>query len=93
MPGAAGLALTARAVYTSKQYINPANTLEIGSWTRFDLGARYLARIADRDVTFRARVDNVADRNYWSAAVVSFDSGALVLAAPRTVTLSATVDF
>jgi len=93
VPGAAGLALTARAVYTSKQYINPANTLEIGAWTRFDLGARYLARIADRDVTFRARVDNVADRNYWASAVTSFDSGALVLAAPRNFTVSATVDF
>lgn len=93
VPGANGLALTARAVYTSKQYINPANTLEIGSWTRFDLGARYLTRIADRDVTFRARIDNVADRNYWASAVVSSDSGALVLAPPRSVTLSATVDF
>jgi iron complex outermembrane receptor protein len=93
VPGATGLALTARAVYTSKQYINPANTLEIGAWTRFDLGARYLTRIADRDVTFRARIDNVADRNYWASAVVSSDSGALVLAAPRSVTLSATVDF
>lgn len=93
VPGAPGLALTARAVYTSKQYINPANTLEIGAWTRFDLGARYLTRIADRDVTFRARVDNVADRNYWASAVTSFDSGALVLAAPRSFTVSATVDF
>lgn len=93
VPGAAGLSLNARAVYTSKQYINPANTLEIGAWTRFDLGARYLTRIADRDVTLRARIDNVADRNYWASAVVSSDSGALVLAPPRTVTLSATVDF
>ncbi|MET0319670.1 MAG: TonB-dependent siderophore receptor [Duganella sp.] len=93
VPGAAGLALTARAVYTSRQYINPANTLDIGAWTRFDLGARYLTRIADRDVTFRARIDNVADRNYWASAVVSSNSGALVLAPPRSVTLSATVDF
>ncbi|OFA05413.1 TonB-dependent receptor [Duganella phyllosphaerae] len=93
VPGAAGLALTARAVYTSKQYINPANTMEIGAWTRFDLGARYVTRIADRDVTLRARIDNVADRNYWASAVVSSDSGALVLGAPRGVTLSATVGF
>ena len=93
VPGAAGLALTARAVYTSKQYINPANTMEIGAWTRFDLGARYVTRIADRDVTLRARIDNVADRNCWASAVVSSDSGALVLGAPRSVTLSATVGF
>ncbi|MDR7048682.1 iron complex outermembrane receptor protein [Duganella sp. 3397] len=93
VPGAAGLALTARAIYTSRQYINPANTMEIGAWTRFDLGARYVTRIADRDVTLRARIDNVADRNYWASAVVSSDSGALVLGAPRSVTLSATVGF
>lgn len=93
VPGAPGLSLNGRAVYTSSQYANLTNTLELGSWTRIDLGARYLTHVADHDVTVRARIDNAANRNYWSSAVMSFNSGALVLAAPRTFVLSATVDF
>ena len=93
VPGAAGLSLNARAVYTSTQYADLANTKQLPSWTRLDLGARYLTQVAGRDVTLRARVDNVADRNYWASAVSSFGAGSLVLAAPRTVVVSATVAF
>jgi iron complex outermembrane receptor protein len=32
------------------------------SWTRIDLGANYMTRLMDRDVTLRARVDNAFDR-------------------------------
>jgi iron complex outermembrane receptor protein len=88
-----GLSLNARAVYTSKQYADAANTQRLASWTRFDLGANYLTKIMDRDVTFRARVDNAFDRNYWASAGGYPGAGYLVLAAPRSVTLSASVDF
>ena len=93
VPGAPGLSLNARTVYTSSQYADLANTKQLPSWTRLDLGARYLTQVAGRDVTLRARVDNVTDRNYWSSAVSSFGAGSLVLAAPRTVVVSATVAF
>lgn len=93
VPGMAGLAVNARAVYTAKQYANAANTQELPSWTRLDVGASYLTRIMDRDVTFRARVDNLFDRNYWASAGGYPGSGYLVLGAPRTVTVSATIDF
>jgi iron complex outermembrane receptor protein len=88
-----GLSLNARAVYTSKQYADAANTQRLASWTRFDLGANYLTRVMDRDVTFRARVDNAFDRNYWASAGGYPGAGYLVLAAPRTFTVSASVDF
>jgi iron complex outermembrane receptor protein len=93
VPGVPGLSLNARALYTSKQYADAANTQRLSSWTRLDLGANYLARIMDRDVTFRARVDNAFDRNYWASAGGYPGAGYLVLAAPRTVTVSASVDF
>lgn len=93
VPGAKGLTLTARTVYTSSQYADLANTKQLPSWTRFDLGARYVTTIADRTVTIRARVDNVADRNYWSAATSAFDAGELVLGTPRTLVLTGTVAF
>ncbi|MFC5548860.1 TonB-dependent receptor [Massilia aerilata] len=88
-----GLSLNARAVYTAKQYADAANTQQLSSWSRFDLGANYLTRFNDRDVTLRARVDNAFDRNYWASAGGYPGAGYLVLGAPRTITLSATVDF
>ena len=88
-----GLSLNARAVYTAKQYADAANTQRLPSWARFDLGANYLTRVMDRDVTFRARVDNAFDRNYWASAGGYPGAGYLVLGAPRSFTVSATVDF
>jgi iron complex outermembrane receptor protein len=93
VPSVPGLSLNARALYTSTQYADAANTQQLPSWTRFDLGANYLTRIMDRDVTFRARVDNAFDRNYWASAGGYPGAGYLVLGAPRTVSVSATVDF
>jgi iron complex outermembrane receptor protein len=93
VPGVRGLSLNARALYTSTQYADGANTQQLPSWTRFDLGANYLTRIMDRDVTLRARVDNAFDRNYWASAGGYPGAGYLVLGAPRTFTVSATVDF
>ncbi|MFZ4875837.1 TonB-dependent receptor [Janthinobacterium sp. Mn2066] len=93
VPGAPGLSLNARTIYTSSQYADLANTKQLPSWTRLDLGARYLTRIAEHDVAIRARIDNVANRNYWASAVSSFGAGSLVLASPRTFAVSATVGF
>lgn len=93
VPGIAGLSLSGRAVRTSSQYVNETNTLSIPSWTRFDLGARYVTTVAEQVVTLRARVDNVTDRDYWSSAGGYPGYGYLVQGAPRTFVLSATVDF
>ncbi|RYJ63008.1 TonB-dependent receptor [Pseudomonas songnenensis] len=93
VPNLQNLTLTARALYTGKQYADAANELEIPSWTRFDLGARYRMVVDDRDVTLRANLENVAGRDYWASAGGYPDNGYLVLGAPRTLSVSATVDF
>ena len=93
VPGVDGLSLNARTVYTSKQYADGANLQKLPSWTRLDLGATYSTRFMDRDLTLRARVDNVTDRNYWASAGGYPGAGYLVLAAPRSVVVSATVGF
>ena len=93
VPNVEGLSLNARTVYTSKQYADAANTQQLPSWTRVDLGATYRTRFMERELTVRARVDNVADRDYWASAGGYPGSGYLVLAAPRTFTVSATVGF
>lgn len=83
--------LTGRIVHTGEQPANNANTLALPSWTRFDLGARYVAVVADRPLTLRLGVDNVADKRYWASA---FDNSRpdLLQGAPRTFKLSASID-
>ena len=89
-PWLEGFTLTGGAIYTDSQYVNQANTQELDAWTRFDAGARYTTKIEGRPTTFRATVQNVFDREYWSG-VASY--GAFSPGYPRTLQLSATVDF
>ncbi|AZD29929.1 TonB-dependent receptor [Pseudomonas chlororaphis] len=94
VPKVQGLTLTARGIYSSSQYLDQANSKEIDSWERFDLGARYAFKLDDKDITLRANVENVLDKRYWSSAGASDDSEpGLTLATPRTLLLSATVGF
>ncbi len=93
VPGLDGLTLTSRVVYTSRQYADNANELHIPSWTRLDLGARYGFKVDEHAVTLRARVDNVAGRDYWASTGGYPGSNYLVLGAPRTLSVSASVDF
>lgn len=85
-----GLTLTTRVLATGKQYVNAANTLRLPGWTRWDAGARYRTRALGYPVTLRANVLNLANSSYWEG---SAGSGGIVLSAPRTVYLSATIDF
>ena len=89
-PWVEGFTLTGGAIYTGSQYVNQANTQELDAWTRFDIGARYATHIDGRPTTFRATVQNVFDREYWSG-VASY--GAISPGYPRALQLSATVDF
>lgn len=89
-PWLEGFTLTGGAIYTDSQYVNQANTQALDSWTRIDAGARYATKIEGRPTTFRATVQNVFDREYWSG-VASY--GAFSPGYPRTLQLSATVDF
>ncbi|RRV10199.1 TonB-dependent siderophore receptor [Pseudomonas sp. v388] len=93
VPGVNGLSLNSRVIYTGSQYANNENNLEIPSWTRVDLGARYGFKVEERDVTLRARLDNVTGRDYWASVGGYPDSNYLVLGAPRTFSVSASVDF
>ena len=89
-PWVQGLTLNALLTYTGAQYLDAANTLEIPSWNRWDVGARYATRIADKDVVFRAGIENLADSNYWAGR---FNEGYATVGEPRTYKLSVTTDF
>ncbi|WP_256080230.1 TonB-dependent siderophore receptor [Massilia sp. YIM B04103] len=84
-----GLALTANATSVSKQYISADNSLAAGGHTVFDLGARYATKAAGKPLTLRASVNNVTNKAYWGMPLLA----SLGLGAPRTVQLSATMDF
>lgn len=84
-----GLTLTGRTVYTSRQYVDSANNLSIPQWTRVDIGARYQTVLNDTPVTLRANIENLFDKAYWGSS----NAGFLYLGAPRTLLMSATVDF
>lgn len=85
------LTLSLRAVYTDSQYINNANTIKIPSWVRYDLGARYKTEINNTPVTYRLSVENLFDKKYWAGAFSM--EGFATLGGPRTVKLSATMQF
>lgn len=84
-----GLTLTANATAVSKQYISADNTQSIPGYTIYDVGARYAMQVASHPVTLRGTVNNVTNKDYWGMPLLS----TLGLGAPRTVQLSATVDF
>lgn len=87
IPGVDGLAFNSRVIYTGQSYLDGINTVSFPSWTRYDVGARYATRIEGRPVTFRAGVENVFDKAYWTNA------GTYSAVAPgRTYLLSAAFD-
>ncbi len=93
VPGVRGLSLDARVISTGYSYANAINTLRVPGWARLDIGARYVTDVAGKLVTLRARIDNVADRDYWASVGGFPGSGYLVLGNPRTYSLTASVDF
>ncbi len=93
VPGVRGLAVDGRLVHTGSSYANATNTLKVDGWSRLDLGVRYLTEVQGKLVTLRLRIDNVADKGYWASVGGYPGSGYLTVSAPRTVSLSASVDF
>ncbi|HVR54875.1 MAG TPA: TonB-dependent siderophore receptor [Pseudorhodoferax sp.] len=87
-PWVPGLSLNGRVINTSAIWYDAANTLRMPSWTRVDIGARYATKLANKPVVFRANLENVADKAYWVTA-----SGYTTVGAPRTLMLSAQIDF
>ncbi|WPB58002.1 TonB-dependent receptor [Xylophilus sp. GOD-11R] len=93
IPFVPGLAVNARVTANKSSYADSANNLRVPGWTRIDAGARYTTAVQGKLVTIRGRVDNLADRNYWASVGGYSGSGYLVLGAPRTFSLTASVEF
>lgn len=92
LPFVPGATLTGRVVHTGEQQVNADNSLQLPDWTRFDLGARFVTVVANQPLTLRLNVDNVANARYWASAFNSFGTS-LLQGTPRTLKLSASIDF
>jgi iron complex outermembrane receptor protein len=90
VPAVPGLALNVRGVHTAKQFADTANTQVVPSWSRFDIGGRYAFDVAAHEITLRAAVNNVTNRNYWASAGGYPGQGYLTVGAPRTFVFSGT---
>lgn len=93
VPALEGLTLESRVTYTGSSYANATNTLKVKGWTRLDVGARYIAIVGNTPVTLRARLDNLTNKKYWESVGGYPNYGYLVSGAPRTLSVSATIDF
>ncbi|MCU1751204.1 TonB-dependent receptor [Pseudomonas sp. 6D_7.1_Bac1] len=90
-----GLTLTAGTNYVGSRYVTDDHRMELPSYTVFDVGGRYTTKVMSKPVTLRANVENIANRAYWIGSYSGGDGSGLSggLGAPRTLQLSASVDF
>lgn len=89
LPFLPGVTTTARVIYTSEQYVDAANTLEVPDWARLDIGARYAAEFGEHPVTFNFFIENVTDESYWASA----NGGILTMGDPLTAKFSVSTEF
>lgn len=90
VPLLAGLTRNGALQHSGAQYANQANTQRLDGWTTVDVGARYRTTAPGKPVVLRAGVRNAAGRHYWAGASTW---GTLIAGAPRSVAISAAVDF
>ncbi len=85
----AGFSVNGGAYYTGKRAVNNENQAFIPGYTIYTAGLRYATKISGYPTSFQVNVENLGDKNYWSAA-----GGALLASGmPRTIKFSAKIDF
>jgi len=84
-----GLVLLGGASYTSKEWVNNANTISIPEVFLLDAGVRYQTKIREMPTTFRVNVANLLDKRYWT----NKGDDMLYTGTPRTVAFSMTMSF
>ena len=80
-----GLALLGFISHEGQRMVLPDNSVATPGWTRLDLAARYTQKWAGQTLTWRAGVDNLANRRAWQEAPYQYDHAYLYPLAPRTI--------
>ncbi|HSW06680.1 TonB-dependent siderophore receptor [Aquabacterium sp.] len=88
-----GLALLGYVTHEGRRAVLPDNSLQIGGWTRVDIGLRYAMKLDGRTLTWRAGIDNLADHRAWKEAPFQFGHAYLYPLPERQVHVSLTADF
>lgn len=89
IPWLQGAGLTGGVYYTGSRAITADNSATAPGYVRFDLGARYAAKLGRRGIVLRAGVDNLTNERYWES--VAF--GSMLVGMPRTYRLTTQLDF
>ncbi|NRF68984.1 TonB-dependent siderophore receptor [Aquincola sp. S2] len=93
VPALPGLALLGFVTHEGDRAVLPDNSIIAGGWTRIDLGLRYAMKLDGHALTWRAGVDNVADRRAWKETPYQFSHVYLYPLAPRRAHASLNVQF
>lgn len=94
LPQLPGFAINSHWMYTSEQFANASNTQKVPAWNRMDLGVRYTTQVSGNNtLNLRATLENLANKNYWSSVGGFPGAGYLTLGNPRTLVVSATLNF
>ncbi|SEL07609.1 iron complex outermembrane recepter protein [Pseudoxanthomonas sp. GM95] len=89
VPFLEGLSVSTGAFAMASRPIDDQNRASIPGYTTYIAGAAYATRLHGVPTTFKLNVENLTDKQYWSAA----GSGQLAVGLPRTVNFNATFDF
>jgi iron complex outermembrane receptor protein len=89
LPGARGLHLLPGWSYTDRKEATRDDTVGVGGYNLFNLGARYTPGGEQGRVTFRIYADNIIDKRYWKDTGANYGDTFIHLGAPTTVRLSA----
>ena len=89
VPYVPGLSVGGDIRYNGRTALNPQNSLTVSGFTLINLGATYRTRVAGKDVTLRAAVSNLTNRQYWEYQYDNY----IKPADPRMFSLNAKIDF
>jgi iron complex outermembrane receptor protein len=79
-----GLTLGAGLVHEGPRQVLPDNSIELPSWTRLDLAARWATSLAERAVVWRLGVDNALDARAWRESPYQYGHVYLFPLQPRS---------
>jgi len=82
------LTASAEAHYFDRMMADDFNHYQMPSYTLFNAALSYRTQIEHRNVTFRAEVDNITNRQYWGF----LGSNYIFVGAPRTLALNVRVE-
>lgn len=93
-PYVQGLTLTGNVQHFGKSYQDTQKNYAFPSYTLFDVGARYTAKLKGKQtLTISSMVENLFNKSYWQVQRGQYDRSFAVLGMPRTYWLKAELEF